>query len=120
MRSAGVKPTVKVYEVTYDACHEKQILMSLLLSYQKKGGRTWPHPSFFWHDTDFSRIYSMMSAETNSEKSVSYQKEDGRGHAHPSFFWYDNDKDLKFCFLVTHVMWVYISSRYFEGIPSKL
>ncbi len=36
-----------------------------------------------WHDTDFSRIYSMMSAESNSEKSVSYQKKDGRGH--PSF-----------------------------------
>ncbi len=36
----------------------------------------------------------MMSAESNSEKSVSYQKKDGRGHAHPSFFWYDNDKDL--------------------------
>ena len=37
----------------------------------------------------------MMSAESNSEKSVSYQKKDGRGHAHPSFFWYDNYKDLK-------------------------
>ncbi len=38
------------------------------------------------------------------EKSVSYQKKDGRGHARPSFFWYDNDKDLKVCFLVTHLM----------------
>ncbi len=35
--------------------------------------------------------------------SLSYQKKDGRGHARPSFFWYDNDKDLKACFLVTHV-----------------
>ncbi len=46
----------------------------------------------------------MMSAESNSKKSVSYQKKDGRGHARPSFFWYDNDKDLKVCFLVTHVL----------------
>ena len=39
------------------------------------------------------------------EKSVSYQKKDGLGHMRPSFFWYDNDKDLKVCFLVTHVRW---------------
>ncbi len=38
------------------------------------------------------------------EKSVSYQKKDGRGYAHPSFCWYDNDKDLKVCFLVTHLI----------------
>ncbi len=43
----------------------------------------------------------MMSAESNSEKSVSYQKKDGHGHACSFFFWYDNDKDLKVCFLVT-------------------
>ncbi len=49
----------------------------------------------------------MMSVEPNSEKSVSYQKKDGRGHARPSFFWYDNDKDLKVCFLVTHLVNVY-------------
>ncbi len=36
----------------------------------------------------------MMSAESNSEKSVSYQKKDGRSHMRPSFFWYVNDKDL--------------------------
>ncbi len=45
----------------------------------------------------------MKSKDSNSEKSVSYQKKDGRGHPHLSFFWYDNDKDLKVCFLVTHV-----------------
>ncbi len=39
----------------------------------------------------------MMSAESNSEKSVSYQ------WPRPSFFWYDNDKDLKVCFLMTPV-----------------
>ena len=32
------------------------------------------------YDTDFSRIQSMMSAESNSKKSVSYAT-----HAHPSF-----------------------------------
>ncbi len=42
----------------------------------------------------------MMSAESNSEKSVSYQKKDGHGHMRISFSWYDNDKDLKVCFLV--------------------
>ncbi len=26
------------------------------VSYQKKDGRAWPRPSFFWYDTDFSRI----------------------------------------------------------------
>ncbi len=46
----------------------------------------------------------MMSAESNSEKSVSYQKKDGRGHARPFFFWYDNDKDLKVCFIVTRLI----------------
>ncbi len=34
--------------------------------------------------------------------SVSYPKKDG--HARPSFFGYDNNKDLKVCFLVTHVV----------------
>ncbi len=47
----------------------------------------------------------MISAESDSEKSVSYQKKDGHGQAHPSFFWYDNDKDVKVCFLVTHLKW---------------
>ncbi len=45
----------------------------------------------------------MMSAESNSEKSVSYQKKDGRGHARPPFFGYDNNKDLEVYFLVTRV-----------------
>ncbi len=31
----------------------KQTLRSLSLSYQKKDGRAWPHPSFFWYDTNF-------------------------------------------------------------------
>ena len=46
----------------------------------------------------------MMSAESNSEKSVSYQKKDGRGHARQSFLGYGNDKDLKVCFPVTRVV----------------
>ena len=54
----------------------------------------------------------MMSAESNSEKSLSYQKKDGRGHACQSFFWYDNDKDLKAYFLVTHHM---SSQKLFTG-----
>ena len=36
----------------------KQTLRSLLLSYQKKDGQAWPHPSFFWYDTDFSEVDS--------------------------------------------------------------
>ena len=31
---------------------------SLSLSYQKKDGRAWPHPSFFWYDTDFIEFES--------------------------------------------------------------
>ena len=54
----------------------------------------------------------MISAESNSEKSVSYQKKDGRDHERPSFFWYDNDEDLKVCFLVTHA--------YGLGLPVSL
>ncbi len=46
----------------------------------------------------------MMSAESDSEKSVSYQKKDGHGHARPSSFWYDNDKDLKVYFRVMRVI----------------
>ncbi len=30
----------------------KQTLRSLSVSYQKKDGRAWPRPSFFWYDTD--------------------------------------------------------------------
>ncbi len=71
----------------------KQTLRSLSLSYQKKDGRAWPRPSFFWHDTNFS-------AESNSQKVGVVPKE---GWARPSFFSYDNDKDLKVCFLVTCV-----------------
>ena len=43
----------------------KQTLRSLSLSYHAR-------PSFFWYDTNFSRILSMMSAESTSEKSLSY------------------------------------------------
>ncbi len=44
-----------------------------------------------------------MRKQTLRSLSMSYQKEDGRGHTWPSFFWYDNDKDLKVCFLMTHL-----------------
>ncbi len=81
----------------------KQTLRSLSLSYQQKDGRAWPRPSFFWYDTDFSEFDSADIIDYILEKSVSYQKKDGHGHVRPSFFWYDNDKDLKVCFLVTHV-----------------
>ncbi len=33
-------------------CHIKR-RMGAATSYQKKDGRVWPHPSFFWYDTDF-------------------------------------------------------------------
>ncbi len=36
----------------------KQTLWSLSLSYQKKDGRAWPQPSFFWYDTDFLEFES--------------------------------------------------------------
>ena len=51
----------------------------------------------------------MMSAESNSEKSVSCQKKDGHSHACPSFFWYDNDKNFKVCFLMTRVTFQLVS-----------
>ncbi len=46
---------------TYGACHKKtdlKALRSLSLSYQKTDGFAWPHPSFFWYDTDFSEFDS--------------------------------------------------------------
>ena len=74
----------------------------------------------------------MMSLESNSEKPVSYQKKDGYDNdykillycfhklysvvcaipkegapARQSFFGYDNDKDLKVCFLMAHVIYVF-------------
>ncbi len=52
----------------------KQNLRSLSLSYQKKDGRMWPRPSFFWYDTDFSEFDSADIIDYILEKSVSYQK----------------------------------------------
>ncbi len=77
----------------------KQTLRSLSVSYQKKDGRAWSRPSFFWYDTDFLEFDSADIIEYILEKSVSY-------HMRPSFFWYDNDKDLKVYFLVAHVNYV--------------
>ncbi len=48
------------------------------------------------------KVYQQLNIIVRA-KYMSYQKKDGRGHAHPSFFLYDNDKDLKVCFLVTHI-----------------
>ncbi len=62
----------------------------------------------------------MMSAESNSKKSVSYQMKDGCGHARPSFICYDhddNDKDLKLCFLLTHLV---CSPLKFPRFPGKI
>ncbi len=57
-----------------DVCHGKTDLLrffkvlrllrfnlkrSLLLSNQKNDGCAWPHPSFFWYDTDFSEFDSV-------------------------------------------------------------
>ncbi len=55
----------------------KQTLRSLSLSYQKKDGRTWPHPSFFWYDTDFSEFESADIIDYILKKYVSCQKKDG-------------------------------------------
>ena len=82
----------------------KKTLRSSSLSYQKKDGRTWPRPSFFWYDTDFSEFDSADIIDYILEKLVSCQKKGGRGQARPSFFWYDSNKDLKVCFLVTCVI----------------
>ncbi len=91
----------------YKTCvTRKQTLRSLSLSYQKDG-RAWPRPSSFWYDTDFSEFDSADIIDYILKKSVSYQKKGGRDHGRPSFFWYDNDKDLKVCFLVTHVIGVW-------------
>ncbi len=70
----------------------KQTLRSLSLSYQKKDGRTWPRPSFFWYDSSFLEFESFDFIDHILEKSVPYQKKD------------DNDKDLKVCFLVAHLI----------------
>ena len=59
----------------------KQILRSLSLSYQKKGGRMWPRLSFFWYDTGFSVFDSADVIDYILEKSMSCQKR-----------WYNNNK----------------------------
>ncbi len=43
----------------------------------------WPHPSFFWYDTDFLEFESFDFIDHILQKSVSYQKKDGC--THPSF-----------------------------------
>ena len=77
-------------------CHTKR----------RMGTRGLPIIRLVWH-----RLFSiwLCCIDYILEKSVSYRKKDGHGHGHPSFFWYDNDKDLKVCFLVTHVKcaWVH-------------
>ncbi len=65
--------------MTHDARHKKTDLKVFVFVIIKEG---WARVA------NFSRIWSMISAVSNSEKSVSYQKKG------PSFFWYDNDKDL--------------------------
>ena len=79
---------------TLDVHHEKTDLKVFVVVIPKKGwarhGRAWPCPSFFWYDTDFSEFDSADIIDYILEKSVSY-------------FWYDNDRDLKVCFLVTHL-----------------
>ncbi len=79
----------------------KQTLRSLSLSYQKDGHA---------YDIDFSEFDSADIIDYILERSVSYQKKDGRGHARPAFFWYDNDKDLKVCFLATHVICSHVTT----------
>ena len=88
------------FPIIYDTRHEKTDLVVLPKEWW---GRVAP-PSFFGYDTDFQRIWSMKSKDSNSEQSVSYEKKDGHGHARPFFFWYDNGKDLKVYFLVMHVI----------------
>ncbi len=48
--TSGMEP-----ETDWDMMHitGKHTLRSLSLSYQKKDGRAWPCPFFFWYDTDF-------------------------------------------------------------------
>ena len=59
----------------------KQTLRSLSLSYQKKE----PRPSF-WHDTDFSRIWSMISAVKFWKVGCHTKRRMGAAkRAHPSF-----------------------------------
>ncbi len=39
-------------------------------SYQKKDGRAWPHPPFFWYDTDFSKKIKINKIKQNLKKKV--------------------------------------------------
>ncbi len=50
----------------------KQTLRSLSLS--------WPRPSFFWYDTDFSEFDSADIIDYILENPLSYQKKDGCSH----------------------------------------
>ncbi len=48
----GTPPSFK-HNLKLSCVTSKQTLRYLSLSYQKKDGRAWPRPSFFWYDTDF-------------------------------------------------------------------
>ncbi len=53
----GENVSLSVCPFKSDTRNEKADLKrSLSLSYQKKDGHRWLHPSFFWYDTDFARI----------------------------------------------------------------
>ncbi len=62
----------------------------------------------------------MKSKDSNSKKSVSYKKKDGPGHGYPSFFLYDNDKDLKVCFLMTHLNYILHSCDAINPAPGSI
>ncbi len=66
------------------------------LSYQKKNGRTWLHPSFFWYDTDLSK----KKRNIKEKKTAVYTKR-RMGGATCFFFWYDNNSG-PLCVMLTN------------------
>ncbi len=81
-------------------------LRSVSLSYPKKDWWVGPRQSFFGYDTNYkfvlyclNRLYSL----------VGVIPKDGLAGPLPeqSFFWYDNDKDLKACFPMTRLIYIW-------------
>ncbi len=68
--------TVSEHQVTFYACHKKTDLkVFVVVIPKKKDGHAWPHPSFFWYDTDFLEF----------ESSDCIDQMGATTHAHPSF-----------------------------------
>ena len=94
--------------LTHMSCvTRKPTLRSLSLTYQRKDWRAGLCQSFFWHDTNYNIV--LVHCCRHRLYSVVYI-------IPKFFFFYDNDKDPKFGFLVTQLIYNITVYIHFKSI----